>query len=158
MKVCTKCGEDKIFFFFCKDGHKKSGYTSQCKACQALSARERRAKNPERSREITKAYRKRNIAKERSRCTRYNKKNPEVRSFHAAKRRAAKLQATPDWADQQAIKCMYTLASKLNKITGSKLEVDHIVPLQGKNVCGLHVEHNLQLLDKKLNVSKSNKF
>lgn len=158
MKCCTKCGEDKSLLDFGKDKSKKSGYTSWCKSCMAGSARQRRSKNPDRSREIAKAYRERNLEKERARYTQYNKKNPEVRAYHSAKRRAATKNATPDWANLEAIKCMYALAAKLNKITGSNLEVDHIVPLQGENICGLHIPCNLQLLDKKLNVSKSNRF
>jgi hypothetical protein len=70
----------------------------------------------------------------------------------AAKRRAAKLNATPAWADLEAIKIVYEEA----KLSG--MHVDHIVPLQGLNVCGLHIEANLQLLDPIENIKKGNKF
>ena len=58
----------------------------------------------------------------------------------SAKRRARKLNATPIWADLKAIQSIYERASEQG------LTVDHIIPLQGENVCGLHVPLNLQLL------------
>jgi hypothetical protein len=68
-----------------------------------------------------------------------------------AKRRATKLNATPQWANIDVIKEVY-----MNCPEG--YHVDHIVPLQGKNVTGLHVETNLQYLPAKVNQSKSNKW
>jgi len=65
--------------------------------------------------------------------------------------RAAKKQATPAWADQDAINFWYECCP-------AGCEVDHIVPLQGGNVCGLHVETNLQWLPIKENRLKSNKW
>lgn len=67
-----------------------------------------------------------------------------------AKRRAIELNATPKWANKQLIKEIY-----LN--CPDDYEVDHIIPLQGKNICGLHVDYNLQYLTKKENRSKGNK-
>ncbi len=68
-----------------------------------------------------------------------------------AKYRAAKLQRTPAWADIEAIKAFYNNCPE-------GYHVDHIVPLQGKLVSGLHVVENLQYLTAKENLSKGNKF
>lgn len=67
------------------------------------------------------------------------------------KRRAAKLKATPKFADDATIREIY-----LNCPPG--MHVDHIVPLQGREVCGLHVEWNLQYLPGSENCRKSNKL
>lgn len=61
-------------------------------------------------------------------------------------------QATPPWADKAAIRKIYVKARELG------LTVDHIYPLRGKTVSGLHVENNLQLLTQVDNDSKGNKF
>jgi len=85
----------------------------------------------------------------------YIKNNRDKYNSYLAKYRANKLQAAPKWlSDKQLedIKDIYKEARKLG------LEVDHIIPLQGSNVCGLHVPWNLQLLSRQENASKSNKF
>lgn len=69
----------------------------------------------------------------------------------AAKYRAAKLQRTPEWADDQAIKEFYKNCPK-------GYQVDHIVPLQGELVSGLHTLSNLQYLSAEDNHKKGNKF
>jgi hypothetical protein len=68
-----------------------------------------------------------------------------------AKRRASQLQRTPKWADLEAIKQFY-----LNCPKG--YHVDHIVPLKGANISGLHVLNNLQYLSASENLSKGNKY
>lgn len=68
-----------------------------------------------------------------------------------AKYKAAKLRAIPSWADMAEISKIYALCPEGH-------QVDHIVPLQGVNVCGLHVQNNLQYLTKEDNLVKHNKF
>ena len=60
--------------------------------------------------------------------------------------------ARPPWADMNAITAIYLKAQQ------SGMHVDHIIPLKGKLVSGLHVESNLQLLTPGENMRKRNKF
>lgn len=81
----------------------------------------------------------------------YLKNNRQKIYFSNSKRRAAKLKRTPFWVNLNKIKEIY-----LNCPIG--YAVDHIVPLQGKNVSGLHVSWNLQYLTPTDNSIKKNKF
>lgn len=83
------------------------------------------------------------------------------RAESKARRRAAKLQRTPPWFNEghkQQIREMIMERDRLTKETGIKHHLDHIIPLQGKNVSGLHVPWNLQILTESENCSKSNFF
>ena len=76
-----------------------------------------------------------------------------------ARKKHVKLR-TPKWLtviDFERIQNEYRLASLLTKVTGSPWEVDHIIPLLGKNVSGLHVPSNLRAIPKADNLAKSNK-
>jgi hypothetical protein len=67
------------------------------------------------------------------------------------KRRADKINAIVGWTNLEAIKEIYKNCPK-------GYHVDHIVPLRGVNVCGLHVENNLQYLTAQENILKSNNY
>jgi hypothetical protein len=84
------------------------------------------------------------------------KANPEHTRAEKAQIRAIKLKATPAWANRVAIKLFYRVAAEMERTTGVKHAVDHIVPLISKLVCGLHVQDNLQVLTAKANASKGN--
>lgn len=86
------------------------------------------------------------------------KTNKHVVNALIAKRTAAKRHADVSWADTSAIKNIYAMAARLTKETGIAHEVDHIYPLQGEHVSGLHCEANLQVLTKTENIIKSNKM
>jgi 5-methylcytosine-specific restriction endonuclease McrA len=66
--------------------------------------------------------------------------------------------ATPIWADLDAVKEFYIEAQRLTKETGIPHEVDHIIPIKGKVVSGLHVPANLQILTEKQNQTKNARY
>lgn len=88
----------------------------------------------------------------------YREKFPEKHAALQTKRRVIKLKALPKWADLEKIDWFYREAARLTKETGIVHHVDHVIPLQGKNVCGLHVETNLQILTAVENISKGNRY
>lgn len=93
------------------------------------------------------------VYKTRKRTTRRITRRDSYRKYYEARK-----QATPKWANLEAIEAIYEECRKLSKRTGRKHQVDHIIPIRGKDVCGLHVEDNLQILTKNENRKKTNKF
>ena len=158
-KECISCKIDKPknaeHFYY---RNKARGWLSSwCKACR----KEKRV-----------AYKTRELSLQRKRrglkpCAECGTTDLEKGSmycetcFKARKRRKKKLdkaiykgrlrKAMPVWADRQAIRHIYQ-----NRPKG--MHVDHIVPLRGEMVCGLHVENNLQYLPSEINMKKSNSF
>jgi hypothetical protein len=150
--------------------------------------RQWRKNNPEKARAIDKASKTRNRDKVLSRKAKYRKdnissildynreynqrkpevlkssrkkwleKNPHFKAETSAMRRVIERKAVPKWADLKAISEIYQKCAAVSKETGVAHHVDHIIPLRGKNVCGLHVAENLQILSAIENCRKSNKF
>jgi hypothetical protein len=91
----------------------------------------------------------------------YGQQNPDKICARAAKRRASKIQATPPWVSTEEfeqIKELYKEAKRLESLDGIKRHVDHIIPLQGSTVSGLHILINLQILTETENLNKNNKL
>jgi len=91
----------------------------------------------------------------------WKKNNPSKVRADTVKRRAALMHRVPKWLDEDdiwMIEQAYELASVRSKMFGFKWHVDHVLPLQGKLVSGLHVATNLQILPWMENVSKANKY
>ena len=123
-----------------------------------------------------RAWRKNNQLKANSVSALWHEKHPERQEGYSktnytrhkphfvakcAKRRAAKLRATPPWLTKEQLRRIedfYAEAARLQAADGIKRHVDHIYPLQGKTVCGLHVPWNLQILTSAANLRKSNKL
>jgi hypothetical protein len=62
------------------------------------------------------------------------------------------------WANVEAIAALYARAALLTRTTGRSHVVDHIIPLKGRMVSGLHVENNLRIIERSENARKSNKW
>lgn len=110
------------------------------------NARKWKEKNPEKA----KKFRNESVR-------RWHAKNPDRRAAYVRGYQAAKLNATPAWANKFFIAEAYHLAKLREKVCGGKWHVDHIVPLKSPLVCGLHVEQNLQVIHGAANSAKGNR-
>lgn len=91
----------------------------------------------------------------------YASSNRDKRNAHHARRRSALINRTPSWLtsdDFQEIRDLYLAAQMFKMYTGDSYHVDHIIPLQGETVSGLHVPSNLQVIPAKENMVKNNRF
>ena len=104
-----------------------------------------------------------NKDKNRSKDKKWRDNNPDKVRDKWVRRRASKLNRTVSWSSIDKIKEIYSECDEVNlaaKTAGcaSSFVVDHIIPLRGKLVSGLHVETNLQIITADENYSKGNKF
>ena len=91
----------------------------------------------------------------------WRKNNKDKKAASNSKRRAHKIKAAPPWLSDEnlnEIKCIYKKCQEITKDTKIPHHVDHIVPLQGKNVSGLHVPWNLQIITATENLKKYNNY
>jgi hypothetical protein len=135
--------------------------TRACWECFKIQLRQWRKKNQTLIREIDKRSREKRtetrLPKKREASKRDYRKNPAKYTEKSKARRIGIGKRSPLWRNPVAIREFYNLASRLTKETGITHEVDHVIPLHGENVSGLHVETNLQILTKFENRRKWNK-
>lgn len=136
-----------------------------------------RAANPGKSAEYAKRRAEKNPAKRNAAIAAWRGNNPEKVAEMSRKagrkwaaensgkrlasvraRQIAKLLRTPKWANSDAIAEIYVRCAEITSATGVPHEVDHVIPLQGQDVSGLHVETNLQIIPRSANRSKRNKW
>lgn len=161
MKTCVKCDKEKDFCEFPVRRHRgKESYRSECKSCTSSYMKSYAQKNEAVLKSKKKIYSQENSARAVERAMAWNKRNPGKVNYYTAKRRSAKLNATPAWlsdAQKDEIKRIYVVCDKVTESTGKPHHVDHIVPLQGDDVCGLHVPWNLAIIPAKMNLAKGNR-
>lgn len=173
LKQCCRCGKLKAFPKFWKSKLHEDGYVSSCKDCNNERRRNSYAENPDPTLARNKVYadsHKKEIAEY---LAKYGKDNREsLRGYHrdwsqewrdkspgkaAAKTQfynASKLQQSPKWLTKEQL-------AEIGKIYANcpkGYHVDHILPLRGKDVRGLHVPWNLQYLRASENKSKGNRI
>lgn len=168
-KWCGACQSVKPLTAF--NGSKRT-WDSKCTKCAECSAQANRlwrennpgafskwhAENKEHRSQYFKDWRQQNLEHLARRFSAWDKANRPKRIARKARRKAAKRQAAVAWADEGALRVFYEEAARLTRETGVRHEVDHIYPLQGELVCGLHCEANLQILTKEENIRKLNRM
>ncbi len=176
-KKCTKCGEIKPLNAFNKKASHSTGLNPWCRQCASEGLKAWIQNNADRKKQMDREYAERTreqkrqydrdryhlvankaVARSRAwyaankeRVAARDRANRPARLARDAKRRANKVQATPFWFEAELIERLYAEAQQRN------FEVDHVVPLVSKKVCGLHCWHNLQLMAFKDNAEKGNR-
>ena len=180
MQTCRKCKIEKPMedFHFHRVNNK---HYQTCKCCRLLVQKAWNAKNPQKLNAYNKKWVKANPEKlwakrhpeeNRIRMTKagreWRERNPNYHLQHyadnkaryveaRARRRASQASATPSWLtaiDKAQIREMYDVALARKIQTGIQHHVDHIIPITGKNVCGMHVPWNLQVITASENLIK----
>jgi 5-methylcytosine-specific restriction endonuclease McrA len=91
----------------------------------------------------------------------YKDRNVDIVRADTSVRKRRHREATPTWLtkdERLKMRELYVQARKLTSITGERYVVDHIIPLRGEEVCGLHVPWNLKVITQEENLRKSNKM
>jgi len=91
---------------------------------------------------------------------RWKERNPDTVQVSSNTRRRRLRAAQPPWLleeHKKEMRAIYATARMMTKLSGDKYTVDHIIPLNGDNVCGLHVPWNLQILVHEKNCAKGNR-
>lgn len=174
-KICVGCGALKALADFTNSRQLPDGKLPRCRICERARMAAWHARNPDRSKKYQARYRKDNREKVRQADRRWRQANPAVayetlrksrlkfperRREQLAQYRARMLKATPPWlteAQRAAMQEIYKEAVQLSNETGIPHHVDHVVPLRGRNVWGLHVPWNLQILPAVFNIKKGNR-
>lgn len=130
----------------------------QCKQCLAVDHLAWTRANPDKVAITNAKWRLKNPGKASEIQGIWQRANPAKAASAMALRAARKIQATPAWSNQFIIDEIYDLAHRRTKLTGIAWEADHIVPLRGKAVCGLHTEDNLRVIPAVTNRRKKNIF
>lgn len=173
-KVCLTCGEEKVAEDFYKNRRALDGLNYRCKTCSKKADADRYAREREVLREKSrqryqadrksqiervKKYQNENRAAVAERDREYRIKNLKryavYQSYARAKRRKRSIQLSEEAVME--IKAIYLKARQRTEDTGVLHHVDHIVPLQGDVMSGLHAPWNLQIITASENMAKKNK-
>ena len=158
MKACTKCQTTKPFDGFYKRSRAPDGHEAWCKVCRLEHNRAWVQKNKDRHGELTRSWYERNKDHHLVNSKEWYAANHHRKLTTTTAREERCRLATPVWADREAIVALYAQAKRMTQETGIQHDVDHIVPLRGKTVSGLHVPENLRVIPSAENKRKAAKF
>ena len=156
-KICNTCREPKPLSAFPSRKASADGLAYTCRSCGGARRKANYLKRHAEELAAHQVWREANRLRLREQAKQYRQEN---RGRYGAYRNAYKVRRNsrfPVWADVNAINAIYEQAASMRAL-GVDVHVDHVVPLYGKTVSGLHVQNNLQLLLASDNLAKSNKL
>ncbi|RKY42334.1 MAG: hypothetical protein DRP85_03345 [Candidatus Makaraimicrobium thalassicum] len=186
-KVCTVCDKEKEQddYYFIKA---RGTFMAHCKKCYGDKIKAKHKEDPSKRKAKSKRYRDKHQSEINKRQVKWTKDNAErtkeiiekcqiekagspaayrheaylknPASFQKAniKRRRSVIQAMPPWYDEDEVNKLYIACRLVSQVTGVLHHVDHIIPLNGKNVCGFHVHTNMRIITAAENLAKGNKL
>ena len=163
-KEALSAGHKRYFTgIACLRGHvaDRRAKTGECLTCRADFLIVWRKNNPNKVKQHNDTQYTNNTQKIKDSARRWGKNNPVKILVATRKQQAKRLMRCPKWLTPDDFWLMgqaYQLAALRTKMLGFAWHVDHIIPLQGRLVSGLHVPHNLQVIPGVINVSKANKY
>lgn len=156
MRICKHCGKNENEVRWVTTRGKNHGFV--CRQCANAVYYAKVLADPQAFKEACKIRYWRNPEKSISQCRKWNTENPGLRLANTKRNELRKKSRVPAWANHVEIAKIYVLAAEMSRTTGVKHNVDHIIPLKGKLVSGLHVENNLQIITETANKVKKNRF
>jgi hypothetical protein len=161
-KDCRKNSASKSYYNnqeSCKQRYKEA--YAQRKAANPNLLADWYAKNREKDLANSKLAYQANAEDRKAKQRLWSKTNRGTANALSKNYKLKKINATPKWLSESQllhIKCKYQLAAMLNIHGVEAWHVDHIVPIRGKDVCGLHVPWNLRVIPAKDNMTKGNRI
>lgn len=178
-KAATALGL-KVYFTGkpCKHGHVDTRLVSNgtCSQCNREKVAKWQQNNPEKAAANARLWQQRhpgaasarrkqwyqdNLDRHKATTQAYLTSRPGLRAALSSRARATQLKRTPTWLTADDFWLMdeiYALAQQRTALTGVEWHVDHIIPLRGQNVSGLHTPHNLRVVPALLNLKKGNNY
>ena len=157
-RMLRSTGEQFVHAGPCKRGHSGLRYAANHTCVECTKEQQVRAEQVRRERrDADPEFGDHRRAQRAAQNSAYRKRNRAKKSAEWAAWRAKKLQRTPAWADQEQIKAFYRLAAAFSKLYVPH-HVDHIIPLNGDTVSGLHVAVNLRIISAQDNLRKGSRL
>lgn len=161
MKQCSKCGQELPKANFSAESAKKDGLKAWCRACNKKYVAEHYQNNKQKYIDKAAKWKESNEERRAEIVSKHKKNNRAYYTENTAKYRADKDNRTPKCLtafDHLHIKCLYQVAAMRSRESGQLWSVDHVIPLRGETVSGLHVPWNMQVITLDDNTRKNNKL
>lgn len=156
MEVCSPCSRKAYYAKWCVENPDLVRKFREQPSAEAKKRYDQSPKGMERNRINARAWLARNREKAREQRKALYDANRDKHIQKVVDRSKRLRAATPPWADKQEIAAIYANARRLTRDTGVLHHVDHVLPLNTRTSCGLHVPYNLQVLTAEANQMKSN--